>query len=227
MTRPDLTERLLRLGPADRELLEDLYQARFVTRQQAETLAALSGGSIKLLEDGALLREVATASGTIVYLAQTGVRAARTLLGQERADGLRAYAALRLGHEQRRAELYLALRRSGMPQGAYLAEPRLDYRSAAGLGERTLVPDALVRRPPYGDALIEVDCGTEGTRQLRHKWLRYREWQEDGPRRELFVLAEDPVRVERTLEAASFLATVAGDPDALALAIWQGPRVRR
>ncbi len=217
--RPDLTERLLRLGAAERELLKDLHQARFATRLQAEALAALGGGSLAGLLAGGLAREVTLEEETIVYLGQSGVRAALALLGDERASGARAYAALRLGHELRRTELYLALRRVGMPACAYAAEPRLDYRSAAGLGGRTLVPDALVLGQG-GAALIEVDRGTEGSGQLRHKWLRYREWQEDGPRRALYVLAQERSRVEATLQAAGLDATVLCEPEGLARLIW-------
>ncbi len=218
--RSDLAARLLRLGTGERELLQDLYQARFVTGAGAQALAEVAGGSLEELMRGGFLREAETASGEICYLGQTGIRAALALLGDDRGSGLRAYAALRLGHELRRAELYLALRRMGMPASAYRAEPRLDYRSAAGLGARTLVPDALVARPA-ADAVVEVDRGTEGPAQLRHKWLRYREWLEDLPRRGLYVLADDPARVAQTLAAAGLRADVAGEPDGLAREIWR------
>ena len=217
--RPDLTERLLRLAPAERALLQDLYQARFATRAQAEELAKIGGGSLGQLVQAALVRVVALEGDSIVYLAQTGQRAALALLGPEVASGARAYAALRLSHELRRAELYVALRRSGMPPADYAAEPRLGYRSAAGLGERTLVPDALVHTP-HGDALIEVDRGTEGTSQLRHKWLRYREWQEGAAGRRLYVLADVPGRLAATLADAGLAAQVLADAQALAGAIW-------
>lgn len=217
--RADLTERLLRLGAAEQALLQDLYQVRFATRTQAEVLALVTGGSLEELALDGFLREVTTSRGAIFYLGQTGMRAALALLGAERGSGARAYAALRLGHELRRSELYLALRRLGMPAVAYTAEPRLGYRSAAGLGERTLVPDALVRRPAH-DALVEVDCGTEGREQLRHKWLRYREWLEDAPRRGLYVLAEDPRHLEATLAAAGLKAKTMEEPGDLAREIW-------
>ena len=217
--RPDLTERLLRLGTAERELLKDLHQVRFATRRAAARLAQLGGGSLAALQEAGLLREVATDMGDILYLGQTGVRAALALLGGEQRSGARAYAALRLRHELLRAELYIALRGLGMPPAAYTAEPRLDYRSAAGLGERSLVPDALVRRAS-GDALLEVDRGTEGGLQLRHKWLRYREWQADEPGRHLYVLADEPLRIAASLGEAGLDATVRGEPDALARQVW-------
>ena len=217
--RPDLTERLLRLGSAERELLQDLYQARFATRAQAEELAALDGGDLPGLLASGLAREVATESESVLYLGQSGARAALAMLGEEVANGQRTYAALRLAHELRRTALYVALRRAGMSAAAYRAEPRLRYRSAAGLGERTLVPDALVRTVA-GEALIEVDRATEGPGQLRHKWLRYREWQEDEPRRELYVLADFREPIEATLRAAGLGATVREEPLELARLIW-------
>lgn len=219
MTRPDLTERLLLLGEGERGLLQDLYQARFATPTVAEALAALSGGSLGALEDGGFLKAVETAQGPVLYLSQTGVRAALALLGPAQQSASRAYAALRLRHELRRAELYVALRGRGMRAASYRAEPRLAYRSAAGLGPRTLVPDAQVAAPE-GDALIEVDLGTEGAAQLRHKWLRYREWQEDAPRRALYVLAATPETVRDTLASAGLVAHVAADPRDLARAVW-------
>ncbi len=217
--RPDLTERLLRLGTAERDLLQDLYQARFATRAQAEDLAVLAGGDLPGLLASGLAREVTGETESVVYLGQSGTRAALAMLGEEVANGQRAYAALRLGHELRRTALYVALRRAGMPAAAYRAEPRLGYRSAAGLGERTLVPDALVRTVA-GEALIEVDRATEGQGQLRHKWLRYREWQEDGPRRDLYVLADARAPVEASLRAAGLGATVLEEPWQLARLIW-------
>ncbi len=217
--RPDLTERLLRLGAAERELLKDLHQVRFATRPAAEFLAQLDGASLAELQESGLLREVATDRGDILYLGQTGVRAALALLGDEQRSGAGPYAALRLRHELRRAELYIALRGHGMPSAAYMAEPRLDYRSAAGLGQRTLVPDALVRRAS-GDALLEVDRGTEGALQLRHKWLRYREWQEEVGGRRLYVLADEPLRIAASLGEAGLDATVLGEPDAIARQVW-------
>jgi len=221
MIRPDLTERLLRLGEGERGLLLDLYQARFAAAGHVDGLAELSGGAPQRLEECGLLRRVATDGGEVAYLSQTGVRAALALLGTAERSGGRAYAALRLRHELRRTDLYVALRRAGMPAEAYAAEPRLVYRSAAGLGDRALVPDALVRRQP-GDALIEVDLGTEGGRQLRHKWLRYREWREESPGRDLFVLAADPAEVLRTLYEAHLAAEVGDQPSALARAIMAG-----
>ncbi len=217
--RQDLTARLLCLGTKERELLQDIFQARFVTGSGARAFADLADGSLQELIRGGFLREVGTASGDVCYLAQTGIRAALALLGGGRDGGSRAYAALRLGHELRRADLYLALRRLDMPASAYWAEPRLAYRSAAGLGLRALVPDALVERLA-GDALVEVDRGTEGLSQLRHKWLRYREWLEDAPGRSLYVLADDPARVLATLAAAGLRAEVLGEPQDLAEAIW-------
>ena len=217
--RPDLTERLLRLTSAELELMQDLYQARFVTSDQARALAGIAGGSLGALAQAGLVRQVEIDAGTVLYLTQTGRRAALALLGSEAASGQRAYAALRLAHEIRRSELYLALRQAGMPPLAYRAEPRLGYRSAAGLGERTLVPDALVRTW-QGEALIEVDRGTEGTSQLRHKWLRYREWQEEVGGRRLYVLADEPLRIAASLGEAGLDATVLGEPDAIARQVW-------
>jgi hypothetical protein len=217
--RPDLTERLLRLTSAELELMQDLYQARFVTSDQALALAGIAGGSLGALAQAGLVRQVEIDAGTVLYLTQTGRRAALALLGSEAASGQRAYAALRLAHEIRRSELYLALRQAGMPPLAYRAEPRLGYRSAAGLGERTLVPDALVRTW-QGEALIEVDRGTEGPGQLRHKWLRYREWQEVTSERRLYILADAPERIGAGLAAAGLRPQVRADAMELARLIW-------
>ncbi len=218
--RTDLTGRLLTLGAAERTLLVDLYQARFADADLLSGLAALSGADAQALASRGLSRSVSASAGEVHYLSATGQRAALQLEPSARSGG-RAYAALRLEHELLRARLYLALRRRGMPPAAFCSEPRLAYRSAAGLGERALVPDASVE----ADAgwLVEIDRGTEGEAQLRHKWLRYREWQiSAGEGAHLGVLAGGaPGGVVRSLAASGVDAGVFSSVEELAAAIWR------
>lgn len=181
--KPDLTETLLRLSEAERLLLVDLFHCRFARAHDLSALEDISGGDAQVLLRGGFLRVADLAQGAIYWLTRRGERAACAAGNLEPAAG-RAYAALRLPHELARAELYIALRRRGLPAESYAAEPRLRFRSAAGLGERTLVPDAQVERSDGRGALIEIDRGTEGARQLLHKWLRYREWLLDQRRPE-------------------------------------------
>jgi len=220
MKCPDLTERLLRLSAAELRLLADLYQVRFADEAILDGLQVLASARGEELSRLGFVRSGATAQGeTVHWLSQTGCRAARELLPEEAGSGMRAYAALRLRHELARGALYLALRRAGMPPGAYRAEPRLAYRSAAGLGQRTLVPDCSVTAGPRR-ALCEVDCGTEGAQQLRHKWLRYREWLEEAGERRLYVLCVETASLAATLAAAGLQASVHDSPETLARAMW-------
>ncbi len=217
----DLTQRLLSLGRPERELLVDLYQARFADPTLLSRLRELSGGEDAALRTRGLLRDAAGPDGKTHYLTATGQRAALSLLPPVQSGG-RAYAALRLSHELLRAELYVALRRRGMPATAYRAEPRLPYRSAAGLGERTLVPDAFVEAESAW--LVEVDRGTERLAELRHKWLRYQEWQlgaGDGGRIAVLAAGESTA-VERSLAATGLAAVIFRSVDALAETIWSG-----
>jgi hypothetical protein len=219
--RMDLTQRLLTLGERERLLLLDLYQARFADDGLLAAFCLVSQADADALQSRGLLRTAQGTQGAIHYLTATGQRAALQILPAARS-GARAYAALRLEHELLRARIYLALRKRGMPTEAYQAEPRLPYRSAAGFGERVLVPDASVEA--VASWLIEVDRGTEGEAALHHKWLRYREWQlgaRDG--RRIAVLAAGRLdRLERSLAASGADATLSGDPYALAQLIWPG-----
>lgn len=217
--RADLTERLLTLSLEERALLVDLYQARFADDTLLAAFAALSASDPAALRGRSLLRSVEAPQGRVHYLSATGQRAARSLL-QSEASGARAYAALRLAHELARAELYLCLRRQGMPAAAYRAEPRLPYRSAAGLGERTLVPDASVEGRERW--LIEVDRGTEGGAQLRHKWLRYREWLSDERERSHLAVLQtgEGSALVRSIEEAGLSAALFRAADALSEVVW-------
>lgn len=222
--RPDLVERLLGLGDGERQLLQDLYQVRFADREMLARLSRLTRGAPEALRAASLLREAERDGAGVYWLSQSGQRAAQVLLPGSAQAGSRAYAVLRLAHEIWRGRLYVALRERGMTPEAYRAEPRLPYRSAAGLGARTLIPDAMVEGS-RGQALLEVDRGTEAETALRHKWLRYREWQleADAPRH-LFVLALQPERLRKSLAAAAISAHVGENGDELADLIWQEVR---
>ncbi len=217
----DLTQRLLTLGPPERALLVDLYQARFVDGPLLAELAELCGADPEALRSRGLLRTAVGPDGETHYLSGSGQRAALSLLPQAQSGG-RAYAALRLEHELARARLYGALRRRGMQPPDYRAEPRLTFRSAAGLGTRTLVPDALLESDAMW--LIEVDRATERDAALRGKWLRYREWQIDagGPRRVAVLLAGGASAVERSLAGSGLAATLYRTAEELAAAAWPG-----
>ncbi len=221
MARMDLTQRLLTLGERERILLVDLYQVRFADDGLLLGLCALSQGDAAALRARGLLRTAQGPQGAVHYLTATGQRAALQILPSAQS-GARAYAALRLEHELLRARIYLPLRRLGMPAGAYRAEPRLPYRSAAGFGERVLVPDASVDAATAW--LIEVDRGTESEAVLHHKWLRYREWQlgERGGRRIAVLAAGSLGPLERSLASSAAAALVSASPDELAQVIWPG-----
>lgn len=218
--KPDLTETLLRLSAQERSLIVDIYQCRFVRDEGLADLGELSGGDpAKLLADG-FLRSLEMEKERVHWLTRRGERAAVEISGIEPSRG-RAYAALRLAHELLRCVLYIALRQRGMPSARYRCEPRLGYRSAAGLGERTIVPDALVEAP-VKRALVEVDRGTESSAQLRHKWLRYREWLLDQEvRPDVLLLAPGTSgRPMDAARAAGLDVALFEDPAELASVIW-------
>lgn len=198
--KPDLTEMLLRLRSQEHTLLWDLYNCRFAGAGELSSLGILSGGDPEILRGAGLVRSAELEGGWVHWLTRRGERAAKAL-GAVPGAGSGAYAALRLPHELLRAALYIALRQNGMPPERYAAEPRFLYRSAGGLGERTLVPDAAVFGQGGPDILIEVDRGTEGPGQLRHKWLRYREWLFEQ-RDEFRILALAPQSGDRVRSAA-------------------------
>lgn len=218
--KPDLTEALLRLSAGERSLIVDLYQCRFVRSEELSVLSEISRGEPGNLLAHGFLRSLQLDEATVYWLTRRGERAAVEVSGIEPSAG-RAYAALRLAHELLRSALYIALRRRGMPAVSYRCEPRLGYRSAAGLGERTIVPDALVEAPGKV-VLVEVDRGTESSAQLRHKWLRYREWLLDQTvRPDILLLAPGTSgRPLDTARAAGLDVVLFEDPAELSSHIW-------
>lgn len=112
-------------------------------------------------------------------------------------------------HPRHRAlvtEAWVAWLKAGHAPGTFVIEPRLPYRSPAG-GPRHLDPDALLAREGRVWAL-EVDRGTEGVRDLLHKWWRYREFGAEASPLALLVLAPPSRRhmLEVTLAKAGVAA---------------------
>ena len=72
----DLTQRLLTLGPPERALLVDLYQARFVDGPLLAELAELCGADPEALRSRGLLRAAIGPDAETHYLSGSGQRAA-------------------------------------------------------------------------------------------------------------------------------------------------------
>ena len=117
----------------------------------------------------------------------------------------------RPAHPRHRAELasmFATWVEAGHMPDTFVIEPRLPYRSPAG-GERHLDPDGLLISSGTIWAL-EVDRGSEGRKDLVHKWWRYREFGEEVTALPLVVVAP-PSRhalIRETLAGAGVWARI-------------------